>query len=66
MEYDVHPIFGLKMPKSCPGVDAELLNPKNGWDDGAQYDAKAEELKAMFQKNFEAKGFAALGIKPAM
>ena len=66
MEYDVHPIFGLKMPKSCPGVEADLLNPKNGWDDPEQYDAKANELKAMFQKNVENKGFGELGIKPAM
>ncbi len=66
MEYDTHPIFGLKMPKSCPGVDAELLDPRNGWSDQAKYEEKAQQLKAMFQKNFDAKGFAELGIKPAM
>ena len=66
MEYEMHPIFGLKMPKSCPGVDAELLNPRNGWADKAAYDEKAAELKAMFQQNFAAKGFAELGIEPAM
>lgn len=66
MEYDIHPIFGLKMPKSCPGVDAELLNPRNGWEDKAAYDAKANELKALFQKNFQDKGFAELGIEAAM
>ncbi len=66
MEYDVHPIFGLKMPRSCPGVEDELLDPRNGWADQAAYEAKAKELKAMFQQNFETKGFAALGIKPAM
>ncbi|MEM9380369.1 MAG: phosphoenolpyruvate carboxykinase (ATP) [Planctomycetota bacterium] len=66
MEYDTHPIFNLKMPKSCPGVDASILDPRNSWDDKDAYDAAATKLRDMFRENFETKGFAQLGIEPAM
>ena len=66
MEYDTHPVFNLKMPKSCPGVDASILDPRNAWDDKDAYDAAATKLRDMFRSNFEAKGFAKLGIEPAM
>jgi phosphoenolpyruvate carboxykinase (ATP) len=63
---ETHPILGLKMPKSCPNVPAEMLNPRNTWADKAAYDAAAEKLRELFRKNFETKGFAKFGIKPAM
>ena len=66
VDYDVHPIFNLKVPKSCPDVPAEILDPRNTWQDKAAYDAQAEKLRDMFRKNFENKGFAALGIQPVM
>jgi phosphoenolpyruvate carboxykinase (ATP) len=66
VEYTTHPILGLKMPKSCPGVDASILDPKSTWADKAAYDAQAEKLRDMFRKNFETKGFAKLGIEPVM
>jgi phosphoenolpyruvate carboxykinase (ATP) len=47
------PIFGLHVPDSCPGVSAEVLNPRNTWKDKAAYDAKARELAEKFKKNFE-------------
>ncbi|QDU65782.1 phosphoenolpyruvate carboxykinase (ATP) [Engelhardtia mirabilis] len=65
-EYDVHPVFNLKMPKSCPGVPSEILNPRNTWDDKDAYDAAAQKLRGMFRQNFEDKGFGALGIEPVM
>ena len=54
------------MPTSCPDVPTEILNPRNTWDDKEAYDAAAGNLREMFQANFEAKGFGALGIKPVM
>jgi len=66
VETEVHPTLGLKMPKSCPEVPSEILNPRNTWDDKAAYDAAAEKLKGMFQKNFADKGFGKLGIEPVM
>ncbi|MBJ02170.1 MAG: phosphoenolpyruvate carboxykinase (ATP) [Planctomycetes bacterium] len=66
MEYEVHPVFGLKMPKSCPGVDPAILNPRNTWADKEAYDTAADKLRDMFRKNFDDNGFADLGIEPVM
>lgn len=53
VEFEVHPVFGMMMPKSCPNVPADILNPKNTWEDKAAYDAKAKDLARQFIKNFE-------------
>lgn len=65
-EYDVHPVFNLKMPKSCPGVDAKILDPRNTWADKNAYDAQALKLVQMFRDQFEKQGFGELGIEPVM
>ena len=51
--YETHPIFGLAMPTACPDVPSNLLNPKNTWEDKADYDLKANELATAFRENFE-------------
>jgi phosphoenolpyruvate carboxykinase (ATP) len=51
--YDIDPVFGLHVPTSCPNVPTEVLQPRGTWPDTAAYDAKASELKAMFEANFE-------------
>jgi phosphoenolpyruvate carboxykinase (ATP) len=66
VEYELHPVFNLRMPKSCPGVPSEILNPRNTWSDKEAYDAQAQKLRDMFHANFEEKGFGALGIEPIM
>ena len=53
VEFEIEPSFGLSIPKSCPGVPPELLNPRNSWKDKAAYDKLAAELSARFAKNFE-------------
>jgi phosphoenolpyruvate carboxykinase (ATP) len=62
---DPHPVFGVSMPRSCPGVPAEVLNPRNTWKDATAYDAKARELAARFAKNFEKFSAASAAIKAA-
>jgi phosphoenolpyruvate carboxykinase (ATP) len=52
VDYDTMPVFGLAMPKLCPGVPAEILNPRNTWNDKNEYDAKMNSLAASFVKNF--------------
>ena len=47
------PFFGLMIPKSCPGVPVEVLDPRNVWTDKAAYDATAKNLVARFRANFE-------------
>ena len=63
VETEVQPILKLKMPKSCPGVDANILNPRNTWADKDAYDATATKLRDMFRDNFKKKGFASFGIE---
>lgn len=49
----IDPVFGLRVPKSCPGVPPEILDPRNTWEDKNAYDQKARELAAAFHKNFD-------------
>mgnify|MGYP003109971294 FL=1 len=51
--YEKHPIFGLNMPKECPNVPDDVLNPKETWEDKSAYDTKAETLAKSFKTNFE-------------
>ncbi|MFN4766366.1 MAG: phosphoenolpyruvate carboxykinase (ATP) [Bacteroidota bacterium] len=48
-----HPVFGVAVPASCPGVPDEILNPRLTWSDPTAYDAKASQLAAAFIKNFD-------------
>lgn len=53
IESETHPVFGMAIPKTCPSVPAELLNPRNTWSDTTAYDEKAKYLAGLFIKNFE-------------
>ena len=53
VEYVKEPFFNLKIPRSCPGVPAEMLNPKNTWSNKREYDKTAKKLTKMFQENFK-------------
>ena len=52
VRYETHPVFNLQVPQSCPGVPAEVLNPRHTWADAAAYDAQAAMLAGMFRDNF--------------
>jgi len=51
--FSAHPVFGVMMPESCPGVPSEILNPRNTWSDPAAYDKAAGQLAQKFIQNFE-------------
>ena len=51
-EFEEIPVFGLKVPCTCPGVDDKLLVPRKSWSDPAEYDAKASELQAKFEEEY--------------
>jgi len=49
----IHPAFGLAMPAACPGIDAELLDPRASWTDKRAYDEAAAIVAKLFAENFE-------------
>jgi phosphoenolpyruvate carboxykinase (ATP) len=52
VEYDKLDVFGISVPKTCPGVPDEILMPKSTWDDKKGYDSQLKELARMMQENF--------------
>ena len=46
------PYFNLAVPTELPGVDTNILDPRNTYADPAEWDAKAKDLAARFVKNF--------------
>jgi phosphoenolpyruvate carboxykinase (ATP) len=51
--FNPDPIFTVLVPNACKDVPADVLTPRNTWNDKAAYDKKAKELAAMFANNFE-------------
>ncbi|PPD05639.1 MAG: phosphoenolpyruvate carboxykinase (ATP) [Methylobacter sp.] len=45
--------FNLSIPKALPGVDSNVLNPREAWHDKTQYDAVSTKLAGMFIENFK-------------
>ena len=52
VEFVPHPVFKVLVPTSCPGVPAEVHDPRQTWADKDAYDAAAKDLAARFAKNF--------------
>ena len=53
VDYEQHPIFGLFMPKYCPNVPTEILDPMNTWLQKSGYISKSIQLAHYFHLNFE-------------
>ena len=47
-----HPIFGVEVPATVPGVPTEILDPRNTWSNPEEYDRTANSLAEKFVKNF--------------
>lgn len=52
-EFETLPLFNLEIPKTLQGVDTEVLNPRNTWEDRMEYDDTAKKLAAMYRDNFK-------------
>ncbi len=46
------PLFGLRIPTSCPDVPSSMLNARQTWSDPAEYDRTARTLAEQFRENF--------------
>ena len=51
VEFWTDGIFGLQIPKYCPGIADEMLNPVTRWPDMTSYELAAQELKAAFNEH---------------
>lgn len=52
VDFEELPVFKLRVPKSCPNVPVDILNPRNTWSDKSAFDSKASDLAQSFVKNF--------------
>ena len=56
VEYWTHPIFNVEVPKTCPGVDSSVLDPRNAWNKpnatAEDYERTSAKLAQMFVENF--------------
>ena len=52
VEYVEDPVFGFQVPKSCPGVPAEVLDPASAWPSRKAYLDKYRQLAGRFIDNF--------------
>src|SRR3546814_7994891 len=52
-EFRMDENFGFEVPVSVPGVDSKILDPRQTWANGAEYDAAALKLIGLFADNFE-------------
>ncbi|PEN14229.1 phosphoenolpyruvate carboxykinase (ATP) [Longibacter salinarum] len=47
------PVFGFDVPLDCPNVPAEILQPRETWDNPAAYDEQAQKLVGLFRDHFK-------------
>ncbi|TKB46671.1 phosphoenolpyruvate carboxykinase (ATP) [Thalassotalea mangrovi] len=47
------PVFNLNVPTSLPGVNDQILDPRDTYQDGSAWDEKAQNLAELFIDNFD-------------
>ncbi|HZM23148.1 MAG TPA: phosphoenolpyruvate carboxykinase (ATP), partial [Anaerolineales bacterium] len=52
VEYDKDPVFGFEVPRTCPDVPSEVLEPWSSWPNREEYDKKYKQLAQKFIENF--------------
>jgi phosphoenolpyruvate carboxykinase (ATP) len=51
--YEEDMTFHINIPKTCPGVTAEILQPKNTWKDPQAFEKRAYKLAAEFSTHYD-------------
>ncbi|MDP1547881.1 MAG: phosphoenolpyruvate carboxykinase (ATP) [Anaerolineales bacterium] len=52
VEFKTDPIFGFEVPKTCPNVPDEVLDPGASWSDKKEYGRRYKDLAMRFIQNF--------------
>ena len=65
VNYERNKVFNLDVPKSCPGVPSNVLDPKKTWKNKKAYDKAAKSLARMFVDNFKKFKKVSVNIKKA-
>jgi phosphoenolpyruvate carboxykinase (ATP) len=52
-EWTQFPVFGFEVPVNLEGVSADILNPRNTWNNKVDYDETLNKLGQMFADNFK-------------
>jgi phosphoenolpyruvate carboxykinase (ATP) len=52
VDYQTLQPFGLQIPRTCPGIPDELLNPGQTWARAIDYDVTANRLARAFRDNY--------------
>ena len=52
VDYHTDPVFGYEMPKACPGVPGDILDPRKATRDEADYEIRTNQLVKVFQEDF--------------
>jgi phosphoenolpyruvate carboxykinase (ATP) len=65
VEYEEDSRFHVFVPRQCPGVPPEILQPKNTWQDKEAYEQRANKLAAEFSAHFD-KAYGDKNINPAV
>jgi phosphoenolpyruvate carboxykinase (ATP) len=47
------PIFSFDVPRECPDVPSDILDPRSTWQNPDEYDASARHLAEQYRRNFE-------------
>ncbi len=63
VEYEQDEFFKVWIPKSCPEVPENILNPKNSWNDKEAFKKRAEKLARDFKNHFD-KAYGNKNIDP--
>jgi phosphoenolpyruvate carboxykinase (ATP) len=53
VEYYTDPVFGFRVPKTCPEVPESVLYPAEAWHDKEEYGKRYRSLAARFIENFK-------------
>ncbi|WP_185873801.1 phosphoenolpyruvate carboxykinase (ATP) [Blattabacterium cuenoti] len=53
IRYEKYPFFNFKIPKYCPGISSDILNPKNTWKNKKMYKNQVQKLIKKIIKNFD-------------